>query len=1043
MVQARRRVSYVIPPPSEPVPRLQLPSHSATRLGATGPLLIPAETPGSFGTPEEQLEPAWVRHPRHRLGVSTLALDTSTLLQGHSEPKGLLYTAGRDGQIISWELCIPMKKRKVIRNGDETLRSGRWEVITGWANDSIDEETEDEERLVSDGDVLGEVTSNLSQRRQRAVSKAGEIPHEKQWETDLSTFTPGVQSQFRQCAQAHTDWVNDMLLCNLNQTVVSASSDGTVKAWSPHISTISEPTTIGTHSDYVRCLSHCREQNWVASGSFDRTIKLWDLTRSTSSGTVNPLMTLNPPDANSPKSSVYALAADPFGRTIASGSPEKVIRLWDPRSGRRTGKLVGHTDNIRAILISEDSKYLLTGSADASIKLWSLSSQRCLHTFTHHADSVWSLSSSHPSMEVFYSGDRSGLVCRTDVEDCSQISDGDCILLFQDVGEPERPASEGINKIVTMDDNLVWTASGTSSIRRWCIPQRRIVRAAGHAVLEWEADRPAVSDSPVSSFKKNNPFTQESPSEVSTRSSTSQGYLPRNSLAPSASVQSLSSDNRDPTLELDIQSLGIPLDSLIKLRSPDESFSPHSSSSVRARDPEVATMYSAASVMSVPTQLRPSVTAIFARDPQYPPPLRTSRTDDTVTTLPPALNSARADYEERELAVDAVPLSATPDSVIRGDHGVVRTIILNDRMHALTVDTSGQVAVWDIIHCVCRGRFLREDVADASQAGSTAGGSGGDKERSPREALEAVRERIEGEAVVLSWCTADTQGGVLSIHMNERCFDAEVYADEVGFANDRHYNDESKLNLGKWILRNLFMSFIKEELRFRRHHQQSSAASNPDGILPPSLGRSPPHSDPESPTHRRSSSSPESHRKSPRVVTSSIVMCSPRMVPVIPPPVYASSRASPLLAPLIPLYPQNTDNAVLLTSQPITMSGNDATPTPIPLRARSRTIDNVQTPLTSAPLTSKETPSTDYFSIRTRQPSIQGGSAVPSTTDDFSGWGGPGKEPQTPSTPSGLMGRLKNFSKIGSKKANDATSSPVIGIAAVPEAPLEVCRFSK
>jgi hypothetical protein len=30
--------------------------------------------------------------------------------------------------------------------------------------------------------------------------------------------------------------------------------------------------------------------------------------------------------------------------------------MWDPRVGRRIGKLVGHTDNIRAILISEDSR---------------------------------------------------------------------------------------------------------------------------------------------------------------------------------------------------------------------------------------------------------------------------------------------------------------------------------------------------------------------------------------------------------------------------------------------------------------------------------------------------------------------------------------------------------------------------------------------------------------------------------------------------------------------------------------------------------------
>lgn len=126
--------------------------------------------------------------------------------------------------------------------------------------------------------------------------------------------------------------------------------------------------------------SHCnkifsREKNWIASGSFDRTIKIWDLASSNKS----PLATLTLPDTSAPKSSIYALAVDPFGHLVTSGSPERVIRLWDPRSGKRigepteyilfhsftygvgTGKLVGHTDNIRAMIISADSKYVSWG----------------------------------------------------------------------------------------------------------------------------------------------------------------------------------------------------------------------------------------------------------------------------------------------------------------------------------------------------------------------------------------------------------------------------------------------------------------------------------------------------------------------------------------------------------------------------------------------------------------------------------------------------------------------------------------------------------
>ena len=71
-------------------------------------------------------------------------------------------------------------------------------------------------------------------------------------------------------------------------------------------------------------------------------------------------MTLFPPESPGPKSSIYALATDSSGQIIASGGPERVVRTWDPKTGKRIGKLVGHTDNIRSILISDDAKYVCT-----------------------------------------------------------------------------------------------------------------------------------------------------------------------------------------------------------------------------------------------------------------------------------------------------------------------------------------------------------------------------------------------------------------------------------------------------------------------------------------------------------------------------------------------------------------------------------------------------------------------------------------------------------------------------------------------------------
>lgn len=389
---------------------------------------------------------------------------------------------------------------------------------------------------------------------------------------------------------------------------------------------------------------------------------------------------------------------------------------------------------------------------------------------------------------MFYSGDRSGLVCRVDVEGCSDVSEGECILLCQD-GDPSAPSSDGINKIVVMDDNLLWTASGHSNIKRWSVPQRRSVRASSNTVLDLDRNRYGRSES-------SSPHVSQLPSEMSTRPSSSTAHGLSGSMAPS--MQSLASDTWPPPFERDDKQVhGIPFESLVRLISPNEVFN---YSSGRGRDPEVATLYSAASIKSIPRQT-------LIRSSTFPtskPPLQRSRTEDVLHPM----STARADYEERELASDAVPLRAQPEDVLVGDHGLVRSMILNDRVHALTIDTSGEVAVWDIVRGICRGRFSREDVAAISHTESWADGGGGEKEHSPREVLEAVRERIEGEAVVSHWAMADTKAGVLTIHLTEKCFEAEVYADEVGYANDRRFNDESKSVCFRLIVMKSFFSNV-------------------------------------------------------------------------------------------------------------------------------------------------------------------------------------------------------------------------------------------
>lgn len=191
MAPSRRRISYVIPPPTDAVQQLQLPPYAIPRNGAVGPLLLSSQK----NTPDES--PKGTRHPRHRLGVVSLALDTSTQLAGKDAPEGILYSGARDGLVCSWDLELPMKRRESITSLEGQRKSaGRWEAMTGWGDDVIDEEGEDgEEKLRMDGDVLGEVHSPRLKRR-RTVGD-GTIPYEFQWETDLDAYQPGKVSNYR------------------------------------------------------------------------------------------------------------------------------------------------------------------------------------------------------------------------------------------------------------------------------------------------------------------------------------------------------------------------------------------------------------------------------------------------------------------------------------------------------------------------------------------------------------------------------------------------------------------------------------------------------------------------------------------------------------------------------------------------------------------------------------------------------------------------------------------------------------------------------
>lgn len=402
--------------------------------------------------------------------------------------------------------------------------------------------------------------------------------------------------------------------------------------------------------------------------------------------------------------------------------------------------------------------------------------ERVIHTFTHHEDSVWSLASTHPNLERFYAGDRSGTVSVTDMSRCQSIPEGESYVLCQEgadrtlnrEGEASLSplasrGSVGINKIVSLGDQWVWTSTSSSDVHLWQdvgsrtrrVPGFRPVRTSdaangdnadegieadgaidddeGEGMMvggAWSHSPPAQ---PTSILASSSPVPTEfqagsllgstgmvkrlsldrtpsrevafaphlanggtsSPGGTSGAASFANSPLanlhrPTAGLHHHSSARTLSGETALPSSSkpsLD----GIPYESLVSLGQPESPYSSygfrHSRYSVGSigslpRRPSSQPFANGESANPTPTQRHPELPDENAPSPFVPAQLPTAAVGESV-------REARLDFEEREIVGDAVPLRADPADIIKGRSGLVRSLMLNDRQHAITLSTAG------------------------------------------------------------------------------------------------------------------------------------------------------------------------------------------------------------------------------------------------------------------------------------------------------------------------------------------------------------------
>ncbi|MDR1152846.1 MAG: pentapeptide repeat-containing protein, partial [Bifidobacteriaceae bacterium] len=115
----------------------------------------------------------------------------------------------------------------------------------------------------------------------------------------------------------------------------------------------------------------------LATGSDDETVRLWDPTTGDTTATLH-----------GHTGWLRAVAWSPDGTTLATGSRDETVRLWDTTTGKTTTTLHGHTDWVRAVAWSPDGTTLATGSDDGTVRLWNVATGETIAILRGHTGPV-------------------------------------------------------------------------------------------------------------------------------------------------------------------------------------------------------------------------------------------------------------------------------------------------------------------------------------------------------------------------------------------------------------------------------------------------------------------------------------------------------------------------------------------------------------------------------------------------------------------------------------------------------------------------------
>ena len=619
----------------------------------------------------------------------------------------------------------------------------------------------------------------------------------------------------------------------------SASASASAKTDLPPLATL-----VG-HSDYVTCLASLGASEEgeeeitsspprrLASAGLGGEVLLWDLS-SLSPASPSPL--LRPSALPAARASVFSLASHSTGNLLAVGGPAGALRLVDSRaSGRGEGAdFRGHSDVVRSLSLSPCGRTLASASSDRTVRLWDVGQRRCVCVLAAHTDSVWAVAPwrgrtrgtgrprrssdppapapapppprppppppppfSSPSSSSSSWGDdllsagRDGVVYRTHAptraaEAVATMPRSCCSTSPNGKGAPAAAAPAACSALAAdFARSLAWvSAAGDPALRAWRVPAAR-PSAGGSGAGAGSGAAAAAAVAAVSPSPPSTPLSLGGGGGGSGGGGNLSGSLGGGGGNLSGSLGGGGGGGHQPPLLLAVPPAG-------------RAFHVPSSPLVRARQ---AFGGGGGMAGAAGGELVMAGSGSGSQNPPSPPPLLLpSSFHRQGVMLPPP--SARGGGS------GAWPSSSSPAPVVEvpgAAAAVVEARWLPDRRRFLTRDSRGKVELWD----AASGSEVRTLLPPPPAAEGGKGEGKGEEENDAEARMRKAEKKCWTPAVGVAWAQLDASLGAPRLTLDRAtAFSSELYAmADLGRAGAA---DDLKVNSGVELLRAAAAGWVRE-----------------------------------------------------------------------------------------------------------------------------------------------------------------------------------------------------------------------------------------